>query len=67
MSIGISVIVFLQHRKMDAQRYILHTLGPFYLHGLTLFPVWISNQTPDNLWDEIIFPFLNFNRCTVEV
>ena len=43
------------------------TSGPFYLHGLTLIPAWISNYTHYNVWDEITYPFLNFNDATVEV
>ena len=41
--------------------------GPFYWHGLTLIPVWISNYMPSKMWDEITYPFLNFNGGTVEV
>ena len=41
--------------------------GPFYLHGLTLIPVWISNHTHYKVWDEITYPFINFNGATVEV
>ena len=41
--------------------------GLFYLHGLTLIPAWISNHLPRKVWDEITYPFLNFNGCTVEV
>ena len=41
--------------------------SPFYQHGLTLIPAWISNYMPSEVWDEIIYPFLNFNGCTVEV
>ena len=41
--------------------------GPFYLRGLTLIPAWISNHMPSKVWDEITYPFLNFNGCTVEV
>ena len=33
----------------------------------TLNPAWISNHTPSKVWDEITYPFLNFNGCTVEV
>ena len=44
-----------------------HIIGPFYLHGLTLIPAWISNYTHYNVWDEITYPFLNFNGATVEV
>ena len=51
------------------QTYLIHpaTSGPFYLHGLTLIPAWISNHTHYNVWDEITYPFLNFNGATVEV
>ena len=41
--------------------------GPFYKHGLTLIPAWISNHIHYKVWDEITYPFLNFNGCTVEV
>ena len=41
--------------------------GPFYEHGLTWIPVWTSNYIHYNVWDEITYPFLNFNGCTVEV
>ena len=43
------------------------TSGRFYLHELTLIPAWISNYIHYNVWDEITYPFLNFNGCTVEV
>ena len=43
------------------------TVAPFYWHGLTLIPAWISNHMPSNMWDEITYPFLNFNGATVEV
>ena len=41
--------------------------GPFYWHGLTLIPAWISNHMPSKVWGEITYPFPNFNGCTVEV
>ena len=41
--------------------------GPFYKHALTLTPPWISNYTHYSVWDEITYPFLNFNGATVEV
>ena len=31
----------------------LDTRGPFYQHGLTLIPAWISNQILGKVWDEI--------------
>ena len=43
------------------------TRGPFYKHGSTFIPAWISNYTYYNVWDEITYPFLNFNSATVEV
>ena len=45
----------------------LKSNGPFYKHGLTWIPSWISNHTPSKVWDEITYPFLNFNGATVEV
>ena len=30
-------------------------------------PAWISNHMPSKVWDEITYPFPNFNSCTVEV
>ena len=39
---------------------------PFYWHGLTLIPAWMSNYIHYKMWDEITYPFLNFNGCTVE-
>ena len=41
--------------------------APFYNHGLNLIPPWISNHMSCNVWEEITYPFLNFNGCTVEV
>ena len=35
--------------------------------GLTLIPAWISKHSHYKVWDEIIYPFPNFNRATVEV
>ena len=41
--------------------------GPFYSYDLTLIPAWISDYIRYKLWDEITYPFLNFNGATVEV
>ena len=38
---------------------------PSYLQPL--FLTWISNYMLGKVWDEITYPFLNFNGCTVEV
>ena len=34
--------------------------------GLTLIPVWIRKHMPSKVWDEITYPFTNFNGCTVD-
>ena len=41
--------------------------APFYQHGLTLIPAWISNHMPSKVWDEITDPLLNFNGYTFEL
>ena len=41
--------------------------GPFYWHGLTLIPAWISNHIHYKMWNEITSPFPIFNGATVEV
>ena len=43
------------------------TYGPFYEHGLTFIPAWISNYIHYEMWDEITYPFLNVNGATVEI
>ena len=44
-----------------------HVCEPFYKHGLTLIPAWISNLTHYKVWYEITYPIPNFNGATVEV
>ena len=41
--------------------------GLFYQHGLSLIPALTSNHIHYNVWDEITYPFPNFNGTTVEV
>ena len=41
--------------------------APFYSHGLTPIPTWISNYIHCKVWDEISYPFLKFNGAAVEV
>ena len=40
-----------------------HDLSPFYLHGSTLILAWIIDYIHYKLWNEITYPFLNFNSC----
>ena len=46
------------------QLMALYHQGPLLL---TLIPAWIINHMPSKVWDEITYPFLNFNGATVEV
>ena len=39
---------------------------PLLLAWFTLIPAWISNHVHHKLWDEINYPFINFNGCTVK-
>ena len=39
----------------------------FYWHDLTFIPAWITNHISGQVWDEITYPFPNFNAATVEV
>ena len=53
---------------MDLDFIITACRGSFNYQGLTLIPAaWISNYIHYKMWDEIIYPFLNFNCATVEV
>ena len=38
---------------------ILYSQGPIYYDWLTLIPAWINNHS--KVWDEITYPFPNFN------
>ena len=38
----------------------------FYQHGFTLIPPWIPNYIHYEVWNEITYPFPNFNGTTVE-
>ena len=44
-----------------------NTCGPFDLRELSWNPICISNYTHYKMWDEITYPFLNFNGASVEV
>ena len=48
--------------------YALLWLGaPFINMDLILIPAWISNYIHYKVWDEITYPFPNFNSAAVEV
>ena len=50
-----------------SEDYNFNTCGPFYWHGSALILAWISNYIHYKVWDEITYPFLNFNGATVGV
>ena len=35
--------------------------GPYYKHGLTYIPAWISNYIHYKVWDKITYPFPNLS------
>ena len=53
--------------QLDEDAWCINQQGAFYQHWLTLIPVWISNYIHDKVWDEIAWPFPNFNGAAVEV
>ena len=42
-------------------------VSPLLLTWINFDPAWISNNIYYKVWDEIIYPFLNFNGATVQV
>ena len=59
--------VAIHHGILSCAHIIIDIFGRFYKHGWTLIVAWISNYIHYKVWDEIIYPFLNFNGATVEV
>ena len=45
---------------------VLLTCAPFYSHRLTIIPATVRNHISSRVWDEIAYPFPNFNCTTVE-
>ena len=67
---------FLSHRwkqTLVTDQYFLGVLdawsskGPFYKPGLTLISSRMSNYIHYKVWDEITYPFPNFNGAVIEV
>ena len=50
-----------------AQTVIYRPVAPFTNMDLILIPAWTSNYILYKVWNEITYPFLNFNGATVEV
>ena len=58
------------HKVTEYQQYVRENQktisSPFYWHGITLIPAWISNHMSNKVWYEITYPFLNFNCISYE-
>ena len=46
----------------NAVCFVLYSRGPFYSHGLTLIPAWISMNISNKVWDEIV-PQIQWLHC----
>ena len=46
---------------------VIEAWGLFYQNDLTLILARLSNHMLGKVWDEITYPFLNLNGCTIEV
>ena len=47
-------------------KWKLHWIMIKNFPGLGLIPAWIFNYIHHKMWDEITYPFPNFNGCTVD-
>ena len=47
--------------------WLVNSRGPFYYNFLTLITAWICHHMSNKVWDEITYPFPNFNNWTIEV
>ena len=41
-------------------------VAPFTNMAQFFIPAWVSNHMPNKLWDEITYPFPNFNSATIK-
>ena len=70
LSPGTNSSNFLQSQGWECTRIVtlrVDTWSPLYQHGLTLILAWINNYTPNKMWDEIAYPFLNLSSAAAEV
>ena len=67
---GVCIIVsscmFCGMSQINVNSLDLHSFIYSFLWNIVIF-TWISNYMPSKVWDEITYPFSNFNGCTVEV
>ena len=55
------------HTKLERSSLKMTPRAPFYKHGLTSIPAWISKHIHYEVWNEITYPFCNFKGATIEV
>ena len=60
-------IVMKNKDRLSYNTHICWWPGLLYSLSITLILAGISNNMSNKLWDEITYPFPNFNSCTVEV
>ena len=65
LSIGFLGLTVLSKNRKSCFKECLNR-APFYWHGLTLIPAWICNYILSKVWDEITYPFLNFNGALLK-
>ena len=66
----VSILAYRQQIMTDVPNYWLCIKTfvplvpkPLHVEGLTLIPAWINNHLRYTVWDEITYPFPNFNGC----
>ena len=55
------------HEGIECWCYCWGKVSPLKSKEQAVISAWISNYTHHKVWDEITYPFPNFNSCTVEV
>ena len=62
------IFIFGRYRHSNvASTLFKYQPGAPLLTWINFNPVWISNHVPIKQWDEVTYPFPNFNGCTVKV
>ena len=54
MSNYIVLMAAITYPDCEAAAALVDICGPFYQHGLTLIPAWISNYIHYNVWNELL-------------
>ena len=57
---GMKYLLYFEKMTTWLQEVVFYSRVPFYQYGLTVIPAWITNHIPKKMWDEITYPFPNF-------